>query len=59
VSNEVIDRVQVVSALGQLIHVEDVNSDKHDLDMSSQPAGLYLVKIEMNEKVVVKKITVK
>ncbi|MFA8449972.1 MAG: T9SS type A sorting domain-containing protein [Bacteroidales bacterium] len=59
VSNEVIDRVQVVSALGQLIHVEDVNSDKHDLDMSSQPAGLYLIKIEMNEKVVIKKITVK
>jgi hypothetical protein len=53
--------LEIVDALGQVletIELKDVEANQiHSIDLSSQPSGIYFVRIVADEAIAVKKIT--
>jgi hypothetical protein len=54
-----VTKIQVYNLLGQMIHDEEVNSDgnilHHNIDLSTQPAGVYILKAENEGKTLSRK----
>ncbi|MFA8450372.1 MAG: carboxypeptidase regulatory-like domain-containing protein [Bacteroidales bacterium] len=57
-SNENIIKIQVYNKLGKLFSVEDVNSMNYELDLDGTSPGIYMIQIETENEIIIKKITV-
>ncbi|MBI3510209.1 MAG: T9SS type A sorting domain-containing protein [Bacteroidetes bacterium] len=58
-SPSTIDRVEVMNDLGEMIYSSESNSQSVNVNLSSQAAGIYFVKILSGEKIFTEKIIVK
>lgn len=51
--------ISIYNTIGQMVYDEKVDADQHNVDLSQQPAGSYLVKIITSQGSVVKKLHVR
>ena len=56
-TNESIDKIEIVSTLGKLLHREEINYKK--INISNLNSGLYFIKIYTDKKVATKKIIIR
>ena len=52
-------KIEVLNSLGQLIFTKQINSQTTSIDLSSQNKGLYFIKVQTGNEVVVKKVIIK
>ena len=57
-ANEIITRIEVVSAAGQVLHDTEVNEESVSINVEKLPSGTYFVKIFCDSNVIVKKFVV-
>ena len=50
------ERLTVLNTLGQIIHDQDVSSDKETIDMTEYESGVYMLRMTTEEGVVVRRI---
>jgi len=48
--------IKIMNALGQVVVSVKGTSSKQELDMSSKPSGMYLIRIELQEKTITRKL---
>ena len=52
------NRITVVSVLGQVVYDAEINADNFTLNMAQFNAGLYMVRVYTESGVAVKRVTV-
>lgn len=56
VQGKEIQTVEIINISGQIINQLRTNTEEFIIDMSEQPAGIYIVKIETNKGILAKRI---
>jgi hypothetical protein len=56
IKGESIDLVTIINSDGEMVEVYQVDGNQIDVDLSSQSSGLYLIKINANNKQLVRKV---
>jgi len=54
-----IDRIHILNNNGQLVLDEEVNSMEYQIDVSKYDTGIYFIKLETSEGVILRKVAVK
>ncbi|MBO4614075.1 MAG: T9SS type A sorting domain-containing protein, partial [Bacteroidales bacterium] len=58
-ADENITRIEIVSITGQILHTEEVNSDRIECNIENITAGTYIIRVFGNTNVYLKKLIVK
>ncbi len=58
IPNKLIGRIEIYNLFGRVVYNNTINSSFSEIDISNQKSGIYIVKLQIDNKIVVEKIVI-